>query len=178
MKSSGIIAFFGLLAVAVTQSTTGNQQSVTASLSPQVSCALNCNPNDICCRANCAHVPCPNNLMANQTTACVAGCPQGNGSVADTANYSKCIQNCYSSLFFPGSVTTGASGSGATNVSGGGSSISGGSGGSGTNTGSSTGTATGATTSTSKAAAASYQKLQLGASGAGLLGLILAAFAL
>lgn len=182
MQLSGIVAFFGLLAIAVTDSTT-NQQSATVSLSPEASCEANCDPKDICCKANCAKVPCPNNQMANQTTACVAGCPQGNGSAADTANYSKCIQSCYSSLFFPATVTTDGSASGATNVGGGssagsGASGTGASGTSGTNNGSSSGTATAASTSSSKAAAASYQTLQLGASGAGLLGVILAVFAL
>ncbi|OXV10542.1 hypothetical protein Egran_01697, partial [Elaphomyces granulatus] len=176
MQLCGIVAFFGLLAIAVTQ------QSATVSLSPEVSCEVKCDPKDICCRANCAKVPCPNNQMANQTTACVAGCPQGNGSVADTANYAKCIQSCYSSLFFPATVTTDGSVSGATNVGSGTSAGSGASGTSGANngsgSGSGSGTATAASTSTSKAAAASYQTLQLGASGAGLLGVILAVFAL
>jgi len=178
MQLSGIVAFFGLLAIAVTDSTT-SQQSASVSLSPEASCEAKCDPKDTCCRANCAKVPCPNNQMANQTTACVAGCPQGNGSVADTANYSKCIQSCYSSLFFPATVTTDGSASGATNVGSGSSAGSGASGTSGTNNnGSSSGTATAASTSASKAAAASYQTLQLGASGAGLLGVILAVFAL
>ena len=51
--------------------------------------------------------------MANDTTSCVAACPQGSGSPSDQRSYASCQSSCYSSYFFPASAT-GASGSSAT----------------------------------------------------------------
>jgi hypothetical protein len=62
---------------------------------------------DVCCRAQCYHVPCPDASMANDTTSCVAACPQGNGSAKDTDAYASCEQSCYSSHFFPATAYTG-----------------------------------------------------------------------
>jgi hypothetical protein len=62
-------------------------------------------PTDVCCRAGCVGVPCPNASMANATNNCVAACPKGSGTPSDTASYSTCIRGCYSSLFFPASAT-------------------------------------------------------------------------
>ncbi|EED14351.1 conserved hypothetical protein [Talaromyces stipitatus ATCC 10500] len=79
--------------------------STTASLTSQQSCANKCDPIDICCSAACYQVPCPNNAMANDTTACAAACPQGSGTADDTAAYASCQQSCFSSLFFTGTAT-------------------------------------------------------------------------
>lgn len=113
MKFS-VIAFASLVALVTAQDAT------STSLSPQASCAADCeyfswrvwmsclvnwswlylgDPTDICCNAVCYNVPCPDAAMANDTTACAAACPQGSGTPADTAAYAKCQQSCYSSLF-------------------------------------------------------------------------------
>lgn len=55
----------------------------------------------MCCRAKCNNVPCPSDSQVNDTNKCVAACPQGNGSAADTQRYSDCEQNCYNSHYFP-----------------------------------------------------------------------------
>lgn len=55
----------------------------------------------MCCIAKCYKVPCPSDSQANDTNSCVAACPQGTGSPADTKKYADCEQSCYSSHFFP-----------------------------------------------------------------------------
>ena len=151
----------------------------------------------MCCRAKCYKVPCPSDSQANDTNHCVAACPQGNGTAADTQRYSDCEQRCYSSHFFP---ATDASGGQTETVSAGNSAVTetGASGSVGmyifvsrqrhipnylvvTNSAGSpvstvataTHTAKGVTQTTN---AASH--VNLGASAAGLLGLFMAAFAL
>lgn len=51
----------------------------------------------------------------NATNDCVAGCDQGNGTAADTAAYSNCVQTCIGQNYFTSTGTpaesTGASGS-------------------------------------------------------------------
>lgn len=61
--------------------------------------------SDVCCKAQCYKVPCPNDAMANDTTACAAACPQGSGTPADTQKYAQCQQSCFSSLFFPATAS-------------------------------------------------------------------------
>ncbi|EED17095.1 conserved hypothetical protein [Talaromyces stipitatus ATCC 10500] len=100
MKLS-IISLTGLAVLVASQDAT----STTTPLTPQQSCATKCDPTDICCNAACYQVPCPNNAMANDTTACAAACPQGSGTADDTAAYASCQQSCFSSLFFTGSAT-------------------------------------------------------------------------
>lgn len=145
--------------------------------------------------------------MANDTNSCVAKCPQGTGSPADTQKYAQCEQNCFSSLFFPargpatatGSADGTATGTGAQPTATGADSGSSGTGcmcystllicalldewesltdfiASGTANGSSTGTATGSSASSTKSGAAN--SLKVGASAGGLVGIVLAAFAL
>lgn len=71
------------------------------------------NANDVCCIAQCYHVPCPNENQANDTNSCVAACPQGNGSPAETQKYADCEQRCYNSHFlattYASAAPTGAS---------------------------------------------------------------------
>ncbi|KAJ5911915.1 uncharacterized protein N7473_001218 [Penicillium subrubescens] len=178
-----LIALSTLLALAAAADSTTSTVAPATTLSAEAQCATKCNANDVCCIAQCYHVPCPSDDQANDTNSCVAACPQGTGSPADTQKYADCEQKCYSSHFFPatgavaeatnsassGSSGTTASGSSATQT---GSSSNSNKGASSTS-GSATGTSSGAVQSTGAAA-----NIQLGASGAGLFGLVLAAFAL
>lgn len=50
--------------------------------------------------------------MANDTTACAAACPQGDGTADETAAYASCQQACFSSLFFTGTAVSKATASG------------------------------------------------------------------
>lgn len=65
--------------------------------------------------AACYKVPCPSDSQANDTTSCVAACPQGSGTPKDTDKYASCQASCYSSHFFPASAT-GSGGSTATSA--------------------------------------------------------------
>ncbi|KAJ9307303.1 hypothetical protein DTO217A2_3182 [Paecilomyces variotii] len=188
----------GLLAFAAAADSTSSSASATASLSPEASCAAKCAASDVCCKAQCYKVPCPNDAMANDTTACAAACPQGSGTPADTQKYAQCQQSCFSSLFFPATAsgdssngqatvasTTGsgayvantakaqATSSGSSSSSSDSSSDS--KSGSKSDSGSSSGTSSASSTkSTSNAA----DHLQLGVSAAGLMAVVAAAMAL
>lgn len=151
---------------------------------------------DLCCIAKCYKVPCPSESQANDTNSCVAACPQGTGTPADTEKYTNCQQNCFSSHFFPAnggaatthttSKTTAATGSSATqtNAEASGSKC--------TLTPSwdpgrytvltlftaSTNSASSTSGSASASATNAATNVKMSASGAGLFGLMLAAFAL
>jgi hypothetical protein len=175
MKSFTILVFSALVAIvsAIPQETAS---ATVVSFTPEVSCAAKCPAEDICCKAQCVHVPCPNEAMANRTTECARNCVQGNGSQADTEAYGRCQFDCISSYFFTGTATlpaaTGtAAGSGSATLS----AASGSGSGSGSQTASATGSGTAATTKASGAANVQYQ---LGSTAAGIIGLIMAAFAL
>ncbi|KAJ5444500.1 uncharacterized protein N7458_008372 [Penicillium daleae] len=179
-----LIALSTLLALAAAADSTTSTAAPATTLSAEAQCAQKCESTDVCCIAKCYKVPCPSDNQANDTNSCVAACPQGTGSPADTQKYADCEQNCYSSHFFPATgvadaaTNTAASGSSRTTASGssasetGSASSSSNNGASGTS-GSATGTSSGAVQSTGAAA-----NIKLGASGAGLFGLVLAAFAL
>ncbi|EEA21324.1 hypothetical protein TMatcc_009275 [Talaromyces marneffei ATCC 18224] len=92
-----IVALTGLIALVASQDPTPT---------PQQLCANKCDPSDVCCNAACYEVPCPNNLMADETTNCAAACPQGNGTAEETAKYADCQQACFRSLFFTASSMT------------------------------------------------------------------------
>ncbi|RHZ66329.1 uncharacterized protein CDV56_102065 [Aspergillus thermomutatus] len=188
MKFNNIIAISSLLVLATAQSTTttSTAASTTTSLSPEASCAAKCASGDVCCVAGCYKVPCPSDQQANDTISCVAACPQGSGTPSDTDKYASCQSSCYSSHFFPATMTnagssgTGVSSNDATTTGSGSSSSETGSSGSGsskTSGSSSTGTSSGSNASTT-ANAAAVSQLQLGVSAAGLLGFVLAAWAL
>ncbi|KAH1489759.1 hypothetical protein KXV92_003523 [Aspergillus fumigatus] len=178
-----IIAVSSLLVLATAQSTTESAPSTTTSLSPEASCAAKCGSNDICCVAGCYNVPCPSDQQANDTISCVAACPQGSGTPSDTDKYAACQNSCYSSHFFPatmtnaGSTKTGVSSNTATTTGTGSSSSETGTSGS-DSTASGSGTATSSSTATSTPNAAVVSQMQLGVSAAGLLGFVLAAWAL
>ncbi|PYI00922.1 hypothetical protein BO78DRAFT_328898 [Aspergillus sclerotiicarbonarius CBS 121057] len=188
MKFNSTLVLSSLLALAVAQdaSSTSSSSTTTVSLSPQASCATKCADTDTCCIAQCYEVPCPNDAQANDTTSCVAACPQGSGTPSDQKSYASCQNSCYSSYFFPASAT-GSSGSSATKASSNDASTTK-SGSSSSSTGSSsnsksgssgsgTSTATGSHASSTENAAAITQ-LKLGVSAAGVLGFVLAAWAL
>src|SRR2546421_2291294 len=127
---------------------------------------------DICCRASCAKVPCPNPSQVNATTECAAKCPQGNGTASDTAQYASCQSSCISSFFLTvntestsssGSVAT--SGAASTTGSVETTSATGGSSNSASSGASSTASATGSSSSSKGAA----DHLQLGVTSAGIL---------
>ncbi|CEJ53963.1 hypothetical protein PEBR_23071 [Penicillium brasilianum] len=179
-----LIALSTLLALAAAADSTTSTVAPATTLSAEAQCAQKCDANDVCCVAQCYHVPCPSDDNANDTNSCVAACPQGTGSPSDTQKYADCEQKCYSSHFFNPTTAvaqathSASSGSSGTTVTGS-SATETGSSGSDSNkaasntSGSATNTASGAAQSTGAAA-----NLQLGASGAGLFGLVLAAFAL
>ncbi|KAK2737029.1 hypothetical protein FQN57_000478 [Myotisia sp. PD_48] len=195
------IAALSALAVVVAAIPQNSATPTTAALSPETSCVLACGPADVCCKAACVGVPCPNENNANDTTECAAKCPQGNGSPSETENYARCQQACISSLFF---TATGGSGPRPTNAnppantssgsgsqptgsqptgSNGGSRPSGTEGGEASGSGSPTetgserpsGTTSGSGSASSTGAAST---LKLGSSAAGVFGLVLAALAL
>lgn len=82
-----------------TVSTVSSTSTYVVPMTPQQSCAAQCNPSDVGCMAACANVPNPDEAQANRTTECAAACPQGSGSEADTAAYARCQQNCISSIY-------------------------------------------------------------------------------
>jgi hypothetical protein len=51
-------------------------------------------------------VPSPDASQVNATTACVAKCPQGNGSAAETQVYSQCVDKCVNANYFVSSEGT------------------------------------------------------------------------
>ncbi|CAG7960056.1 unnamed protein product [Penicillium nalgiovense] len=189
MKFS-FLALSALLAVAAAADTTTANASIITS-TPEVECAKS--SKDICCTASCYHVPCPSDEQANDTNKCVAACPQGTGSPADTQKYAECERSCYSSHFWGGNGSgatathsTTSTGTGSTANQTNSDSSSTGSKASGDNdsndnsdndASSSSGTATsssGSSQETTNAAA----NVKLGVSAAGLFGLVVAAFAL
>ncbi|KAB8233550.1 hypothetical protein ETB97_003648 [Aspergillus alliaceus] len=178
------------LAAAQSSSTTESAPSTTVSLSPEQSCAKKCDASDLCCIAGCFKVPCPNGSQANDTNNCVAACPQGTGSPADTQRYANCQNECYSSHFFPitatgapGASKTSASDSDATTTGKDSSSTGKGSSSTGSGSKSSQSGSSGTSTSSGSAAsgtpnAASVAQLKLGVSAAGIAGLALGIWAL
>ncbi|CAI7594836.1 unnamed protein product [Penicillium pancosmium] len=179
-----ILALSALLALAAAETTTTTAAETTTTLTAEAQCAKSCSAKDICCIAKCYKVPCPDKTQVNDTNSCVAACPQGTGTAADTKKYTDCQQACFSSHYFPidGSSATGSSGSGttasgssATETGSSSSSTETGSNASGTVSGSASGTTETGSAHTSNAANAN---VKLGASSAGLFGLVLAAFAL
>ncbi|KAJ5106211.1 hypothetical protein N7456_002886 [Penicillium angulare] len=200
-----LIVLSALLALVVADSTTTAAASTTTT-SAEVQCAKSCDSKDTCCIAKCYHVPCPNANQANDTNKCVSACPQGTGTPEDTKKFSDCEQSCYSSHFLPanGAAATGTDHTATMTTSG--TTLTGthasetgatATGASATDTGKNA-TETGFATSTggksadttshsgttsSAHASGTHTKnaapgVQMGASGAGALGLILALFAL
>ncbi|KXG54507.1 uncharacterized protein PGRI_076510 [Penicillium griseofulvum] len=197
MKFS-ILALSAVVACATAaDTTTANASTVT--LTPEAQCAKSCEATDICCTAKCYKVPCPSDNQANDTNECVAACPQGNGSPADTQKYADCEQSCYRSHFWGGngngatathsSATSTGTGSTATQTSSDSSSTdskssdsndSNDSNDSKDNNGNDDSSSATATSSSgeSKETSNAGANVKVGASAAGLFGLVVAAFAL
>ncbi|KAK3395920.1 hypothetical protein B0T20DRAFT_48625 [Sordaria brevicollis] len=100
----------GLFALAANaQSTTS---SASAPLSSEqaaiVKCIEACDEGDVSCTSKCIAVPNPSEDDANDTNECVSACPKGQGTEADNAKYSDCVQDCIGQHFF--TATTGAGG--------------------------------------------------------------------
>ncbi|KAL7937776.1 hypothetical protein V8C35DRAFT_293539 [Trichoderma chlorosporum] len=137
-------------------------------------------------------VPSPNQSQVNATNACVAKCPQGNGSAAETKVYAQCVQNCIQENYYATSEgtpsQTGGSGDHAANTGTDtaaaptGSSGSSTDGSSGSASGSATGTKSGSATGTKTGAAATSSTHNAApaiiASGGALAGVIAALLAL
>jgi len=84
-----------LVGVAAAQSTTvSGGATSTAALTPLQTCLNACAERNVNCRAQCVGVPYPDEAAANRTTACVAACPQGDGSQAETDRYARCQNAC------------------------------------------------------------------------------------
>jgi len=84
-----------LMCVVAAQNVTvsGGAISIVA-LSPLRTCLNACAEGDVNCKAQCVGVPYPDEAAANRTTACVAACPQGNGTLAETDGYANCQKAC------------------------------------------------------------------------------------
>ncbi|KAI0109560.1 hypothetical protein GGR51DRAFT_99246 [Nemania sp. FL0031] len=110
--TSFIIA--GLFAVAASaQTATSTAASTSVSVDPAQSsaaseieqCLAKCDDSDTKCRANCIAVPSPDNQNVNATTACVAACPQGNGTAADNQAYADCVDKCIGEYYYTSTGT-------------------------------------------------------------------------
>ncbi|KAK4074733.1 uncharacterized protein Triagg1_4882 [Trichoderma aggressivum f. europaeum] len=189
---SGLFAV--LAAAAESGSPTSAAPASSVSLDPaqqsQYNCLHACKTGDVDCQAHCIGVPSPDQSQVNATTACVAKCPQGNGSPAQTNTYKLCVDKCISDHYFVTSEgtpsQTGAAGDHAasntgtgtdtaaapTGSSSGSDSSSGSSSGTGTRSGSPTRTGSASTSTTTNAAPAII------ASGGALAGVIAALLAL
>ncbi|UNI14843.1 hypothetical protein JDV02_001432 [Purpureocillium takamizusanense] len=155
MRFATVILSGALALVASAQSdTTATAATPTQSISPAQSsaaaCLAACKPGDVDCQSHCITVPSPDKDQVNATNKCVANCPQGNGTKAETDKYTECTQKCIKDNYYVSSVGTpkatgGSGGSGSDNNGGSSSSgsdasqTSGGSGGSGGSSASGTG---------------------------------------
>ncbi|CAI7595004.1 unnamed protein product [Penicillium glandicola] len=194
MKFS-ILALSALLAfAAAADTTTVNPSTITTT--PEAECAKSCEARDICCTAKCYNVPCPSENQANDTNDCVSACPQGTGSPADAQKYADCEQSCLNSHFWGGSgatathsstTSTTGTASTATQTSSDSSSTDASSSGtsdSSDNTSDNTSDDSSSSSTTTSSSGFSQQttnagaNVKLGASAAGLLGLVVVAFAL
>jgi hypothetical protein len=72
--------------------------------SAEQTCLAACAPGDVNCQAVCVGVPHPGAAQMNETTDCVAQCPQGDGSPAAISTYSSCQQGCISSYILGGAT--------------------------------------------------------------------------
>lgn len=75
-------------------------------------------PSDVNCQAKCISVPNPDESAVNQTTECVAKCPQGDGTEEETQQYIDCSQKCVTDFFL---TTTGGAAATQTSAAGSGS---------------------------------------------------------
>ncbi|KAF2662978.1 hypothetical protein K491DRAFT_672800 [Lophiostoma macrostomum CBS 122681] len=186
MKYAAIIVSLAIGAFALPQDastiTSAPASAASAGLTPQQSCAVACDPADVNCKASCLGIAHPNSSQAVETTECAEKCDQGDGSPEATEKYSECVQGCIAS-YFPSSQTVqvGAAassaaasltGSAASAASSGASHAASGTGSQATGTGTPSGSAAAA----SGTGAANLNSVQM--AGAGVVGLVMAIFAL
>ncbi|KAL2889293.1 hypothetical protein HOO65_030794 [Ceratocystis lukuohia] len=188
--STALFAFVAAVSAQTGTATSEAAPAETTLTSVQIECLKNCDDSDVNCRANCVMVPNPNDAQVNATTACVAACPQGNGTEAETQAYIDCSQDCVNQFYYnvvsgtPASGTQGSSGSSAsgsaasaTASGSSGSSSSSGSSGSASGTGSSSSSSTSGSGSSATGTSSGASILTI-SSGLGLLGVFAAALAL
>ncbi|KKF94506.1 hypothetical protein CFO_g3143 [Ceratocystis platani] len=185
--STALFAFVAAVSAQTGTTTSEAAPAETTLTSVQIECLKNCDDSDVNCRANCVMVPNPNDAQVNATTACVAACPQGNGTEAETQAYIDCSQDCVNQFYYnvvsgtPASGTQGSSASGsaasATASGSSGSSSSSGSSGSASGTGSSSSSSTSGSGSSATGTSSGANILTI-SSGLGLLGVFAAALAL
>jgi len=179
-----LVVVLGAMAVlaSATAATPSAAVSAPASTSTTESilqkCLDACKADDVVCRAKCVGVPSPNPQQVNETEACVEKCPQGHGSAADIKKYTECRDSCIGQFFYtsggtPAATSAALAGTAAA-ATGTGTNVAPSASGSGSNASpSATGTQTSASHSPSSAASPT-----LAASSFGLLGLLVAVFAL
>ncbi|KKA26388.1 hypothetical protein TD95_001378 [Thielaviopsis punctulata] len=117
MRYSTAIAIFAAAVSAQSTTTSSAAAASTSGLtSAEVKCLSKCGDTDMTCRAACVPVPNPNAAQANATNNCIADCPQGNGTVAETNKYIECKLACINEYYYnteSGTPTsTGKAGSG------------------------------------------------------------------
>ncbi|KAG7293012.1 hypothetical protein NEMBOFW57_003057 [Staphylotrichum longicolle] len=109
MRFTSIFLAAGLALFATAQTTTSQTAATTAAAAdPAASsaqseilrCLSACRDGDVACTSKCIAVPNPNESQVNATNSCVAACPQGNGTEAETKKYADCIQGCINTNYF------------------------------------------------------------------------------
>jgi len=181
MRFASIIIAGTLAVLAHAQSSTTKPAASTTSVNTaQTSeqaridaCLAACKPDDVKCKADCITVPSPSHSQVNQTNECVAKCPQGSGSPADTEAYRVCRDGCIAKYYYTtGGTIGGATGSASGTGSGGASAT-----GTGSASGSdATGSASGSASATGKPSAAST--FRVGSYAIGLVAFAAAFFSL
>ncbi|KAM7207035.1 hypothetical protein V8F33_000134 [Rhypophila sp. PSN 637] len=101
-------------AFATAQSTTTSAYAGQTSQQAAISrCLAACEDGDVNCTSKCIAVPNPDAASVNETNKCVAACPKGNGSAAESKAYSECMQGCIDKHFFTSTGTPSAPTAGA-----------------------------------------------------------------
>ncbi|KAF2278098.1 uncharacterized protein EI97DRAFT_372856 [Westerdykella ornata] len=85
--------------------------AASVTFTPQQSCAMQCDPADVTCRAQCFGVARPNTSQVLETNECASKCDQGSGSPEDTKKYGECLLDCYAK-YFPSTQTLTPGGNG------------------------------------------------------------------
>ncbi|RYP59994.1 hypothetical protein DL770_010101 [Monosporascus sp. CRB-9-2] len=91
----------------VTSATTTREPTPEESLQAEVIQCIEACDDDVNCRAGCITVPSPDEGAVNDTTSCVADCPQGDGSEEENAAYGECVQSCISDHYLTTTFTGG-----------------------------------------------------------------------
>ncbi|KAK2065904.1 hypothetical protein LY76DRAFT_136713 [Colletotrichum caudatum] len=184
MRFTSIIVTGALAILASAQSTTlatSTSTAASAASSEQAAianCLKACSATDVGCQSKCISVPNPNESQVNQTTACVAACPQGDGSAEQTQKYADCSQKCINQYFYSSGgspAATGGSGSGSGSGSGATAATAIGSGAAATGSASRTAGATGASGTEAAASASSSPNAApalIGSASLGVVGII------